>query len=133
MADIRQALADNISRNITSLTVYPSLRAAPALPCAQITRGPIEYQVAFNDGLHRPDFIVTVYVPLQNDVLAQQNLDAYMEVDGADSIKAAIESDCTLGGLVQDLDVVSATGEQPYTTAAGAQVLGTDWTVQVWL
>ena len=132
IADIREALADSL-RVIRGLQASPYLLANPTPPSAQVTRGPVVYDQAMQGGLHRPNFTVTCYVALMSDQGAQMLLDKYLAADGDFSIKQALEADRTLGGLVQDLHVTGASGEQPYAREQGGQVLGSDWTVEVWL
>jgi hypothetical protein len=51
---------------------------------------------------------VQVIVSKVSDRNAQSNLDGYCNPSGSSSVKAALESDKTLGGLVQDLRVTEA-------------------------
>ncbi len=132
LADIRAALARSL-RVIPGLQTSPYLLANPTPPCAQVTRGPVQYDQAMQGGVHRPNFTVTAYVALTSDQGAQALLDRYLAADGDLSIKQALESDTTLGGLVQALHVTGATGETPYARDQGGQVLGSDWTVEVWV
>jgi hypothetical protein len=53
-------------------------------------------------------FTVSVVVGRSAERTAQTLLDGYLSYAGATSIRAAIESDRTLGGVVQDLIVESA-------------------------
>ena len=132
ISDIREALA-------TALLVIPGMQisawqlANATPPCAQIARGPVEYDQAMQGGVHRPTFTVTAYVALVSDKGSQMLLDRFLSADGDRSVKQALEADRTLGGLVQDLHVTGATGEQPYARDQGGPVLGSDWTVEVWL
>lgn len=129
---IRRALADSLLV-IPGLQVSPVVLANPTPPCAQVTRGPLQYHQAMYDGVSRPNFTVTCYVALVSDIGAQQLLDRYLAPTGDLSVKQALEVDTTLGGLVQDLIVTGATGEQPYAREQGGPVLGSDWAVEVWL
>lgn len=130
--EIRQQLADSLTV-IPGLQASPFLLANPTLPSAQVTRGAVQYDQAMQGGVHRPNFTVTVYVALLSDIGSQQLLDRYLADAGTYSVKQALEADRTLGGLVQDLHVTGATGEQPYAREQGGPVLGSDWTVEVWL
>lgn len=132
LTDVRKALANSL-RVIPGLqtSAYQLANASP--PCAQVTRGAVEYDQAMQGGVHRPSFTVTAYVALVSDQGAQMLLDRYLAADGDLSIKQALESDRTLGGLVQDLHVTGASGEQPYARDQGGPVLGSDWSVEVWL
>ena len=50
---------------------------------------------------------------------------------GATSVKAAVESDRTLGGVVESLRVTQCSGYQTYTLPGDRQVLGAEWTVEI--
>ena len=132
ISDVRVALASAL-RVIPGMQVSAWQMANATPPCAQITRGPVEYDQAMHGGVHRPNFTVTAYVALVSDQGAQRLLDRYLAADGDLSVKQALEADTTLGGLVQDLHVTGATGEQPYARDQGGPVLGSDWSVEVWL
>ena len=47
-------------------------------------------------------------------------------------LEAARPGPVTLGGLVNDLAVVSCTGYRQYPRPDGSAYLGAEWTVQVW-
>ena len=57
------------------------------------------------------------------DIAASSKLDAFLAVDGLHSVKAAVEADPTLGGTVDDLRVVTATGYKVYGRSTGAELL----------
>jgi hypothetical protein len=59
-------------------------------------------------GLITHKFTVSVVVGRSAERTAQFLLDGYLSYKGATSIRQAIESDRTLGGVVQDLIVESA-------------------------
>ena len=132
IAAVRQAVAD-------ALAVIPGLNAtayqmsSPELPTAHVSRGPFTYDQALQGGVHNLTLTITAYVALLSAQGAQALLDRYLAADGTYSIKQAIEADTSLGGLVQDLHVTGATGETSYAREQGGPVLGSDWTVQVWL
>jgi hypothetical protein len=132
LADIRAAMADAL-KVIPGLNVTAYQQSTPELPTAHVKRGPFEYDQAFQGGVHMLSFTVTAYVALLSAQGAQMNLDRYLAPTGTYSIKEALEADTTLGGLVQTLHVTGANGEQPYAREQGGPVLGSDWSVQVWL
>ena len=102
-------------------------------PSADVRRGPLEYDQAMDGGLHRPTMLVRVYVSNVTDQGSHAKLDSYLDPDGVNSVKAAIESDRTLGGVVDDLHVTSATGAQTYGLEGQPTMLGSEWTVEIWL
>ena len=66
------------------------------------------HQTGMSTGGVVMDFTITVVVTRQSERTAQEKLDAYSSWDGAQSVRAAIEADRTLGGVCDDLIVVSA-------------------------
>jgi hypothetical protein len=129
---VRDAMAEALMV-LPGTQVSARLLSNPTPPCAQVTRGPVQFDQAMGGGVHRPTFTITVYVGLVSDIGAQLLLDRYLAPDGDLSVKQALEADTTLGGLVQALHVTGASGEQPYNRDQGGPVLGTDFTVEVWL
>jgi hypothetical protein len=77
-------------------------------PVAVIEPNSVEYHRAFANGLTQMTFTVTVIVSRVTDRLALANLDPYIATDGASSIRAAIETDQTLGGVVQAVKMTTA-------------------------
>jgi hypothetical protein len=65
-------------------------------------------------GLDKWTFTVQAFVALASDIGAQVKLDAFLAPSGSQSVKAAIEADGTLGGIVADTSVVSCTGYRVY-------------------
>jgi hypothetical protein len=132
IGDIRVALADALKPAFDGQAFAYQL-ANPTPPCAQVTRGPIVYDLAMHSGVNQPTFTVVAYVALLTDQGAQMLLDEYLAPTGSKSLKQALEVDTTLGGLVQALHVTEATGEQAYPRENGGPVLGSQWTVEVWI
>jgi len=66
------------------------------------------HQTGMGSGGVVMDFTVTLVVQRTSERVAQDSLDQYMAWTGAKSLRAAIESDRTLGGVCDDLIVVSA-------------------------
>ena len=132
VADIRAAIATAL-RAIPGLQATPYVLANPTPPSAHVARGEVTYDQAMQGGVHTWVYRVQAFVALTSDIGAAALLDTYLSPDGAYSIKAAIETDTSLGGVVADLHVTSATGEQVFVRDQGGSVLGSEWTVQVWL
>jgi len=109
MADlsaIRQALADKMG-NVYGLRSSATMPDAPRPPQAVILPDRIEYDLDMSRGADTFFFLVTVIVGRADDRAAQNNLDRF--VSGTDSIKAAIEADMTLGGVVNFARVTEMT------------------------
>ena len=62
---------------------------------------------------------------------AEASVDGYTAYDGTTSVRAAIEADRTLGGVVDDLIVESATGIQS-VSANDTEYLSVDFVVRVY-
>lgn len=110
MADIsaiRQGLATNIG-TVPGLRVTTETTDNPTPPVAVITLDNIDYHNAMKNGLTTYNFLVTVVVGRAAEREMQRKLDAYCQPTGAQSVKAAIESNRSLSGVIHDLIVVSA-------------------------
>lgn len=98
----------------TNLGTIPGLRASaelidnPTPPIAVINLDSIDYHGAMQNGLTTYNFVVTVIVGRAAEREMQRKLDAYCQPTGAQSVKAAIESNRSLSGVVFDLIVVSS-------------------------
>ncbi len=110
MADItaiRQGLATNLG-TIPGLRASAELIDNPTPPIAVINLDSIDYHGAMQNGLTTYNFVVTVIVGRAAEREMQRKLDAYCQPTGAQSVKAAIESNRSLSGEVFDLIVVSS-------------------------
>lgn len=132
LRDIREAMA-------AALSLIPGCQASayplsnPTPPHLCVMRGDLDYDQAFGDGLHYSQLNVRVYVADVNDQGASMLLDEFIDPDGDRSVKSFLESDTTLGGLVQDLNVVRSTGEQVYVRDSGGPLLGSEFQITVFL
>ena len=78
-------------------------------PFAWPTLDEIRYhQTGFQSGGVVMDFTITIVLQRASERTAQDKLDQYVAWDGAQSVRAAIEADKTLGGVCDDLIVNSA-------------------------
>jgi hypothetical protein len=102
---IRQGLANNIG-TIPGLRTAAEMPDLPNPPIAVVSLSSVEYDGAFNKGLTRYNFNVTVIVGRAAEREAQRRLDAYIST-GASSVKSAVESDKTLGGNAYDCRVAT--------------------------
>lgn len=103
----------------------------PVPPAIQVL-GPDE--IVYDRAMQRghDDWTITIQalVGLASDRGAQELLDRMLESSGSASVKARIEADRTLGGVVSDCRVARASGYRQYATGAG-DVLGCEWFVAV--
>jgi hypothetical protein len=130
ITQIREGLAANLSTiNGFQVSAYPL--ANPTPPAIQILRGEIEYDLAAARGLDLVTMQVQAIVALTADIGSQMRLDPLIDPTGSGSVKAAIESDRTLGGTVAGLRVTGAAGDQ-IAQGANGPVLVCQWTIDVY-
>lgn len=134
--EIRTALAALLEAGLGSeLTVTAYMTANPVPPCADLFPTPVEYDAAFGRGSDDWTFTVRVFVDAADDVSSQETLDEFLAPAGPKSVKAALEADPTLGGLLPDgsdsIRVVRAEGYRTYETAQHVLLLGCSWIVEL--
>ena len=127
---MRQGLADNLA-TISGLRVSYFIPDNPNPPQAIVAPPTIRYDQSFGRGLDEYSFQVIVFATRADERTGQDLIDSYCAPIGAGSVKAAIESDRTLGGLVADLRVTDMTGVSPTTFADGQVYLTATWSVTV--
>ena len=130
LSDIRAAMG-------TALSAVPNLRVReliPALvtpPMAVVSPSSIEYDLNAQNGVNRYLFTVTVFVVKADDRAAQLRVDPFVAPTGTGSVKAALEADRTLGGVVNTLRVTDVNN---YSSADANDVLylAVDFQVEVY-
>ena len=130
LEDIREGLAANLA-GIPGLQQSGYLLSNPTPPFAEIYPDWIAYDLAMGRGLDRWNLVVRVGVSLVTDVGAQKRLDKFIASAGATSIKAAIESDKTLDGLVDNVRVTRCDAYRVFERQGSSAVLGAEWQVEV--
>jgi len=94
--------------------------------------GPVSYDQAMHRGMDTWEFTLRVMIGNVGDIGPQNLLDELLEPTGTTSMKAAVEQDNTLAGLVYDLSVTDCTGYRQYVPTPGsAPVMGADWTLRI--
>lgn len=106
--------------------------ADPTPPSVHVFPSEGQFHRAMQDGLEFLQFTVRALVSLDSDIGGQQNLLAIMGTNSG-GVKAALEADKTLGGVCDRLQVAGWGNYQPYVKADGTQLIGADWTVDVYL
>jgi hypothetical protein len=102
---IRQGLAKNLG-TVPGLRTAAEMPDLPNPPIAVVSLSSVEFDGAFDRGLTRYNFTVTVIVGRVAEREAQRRLDSYIST-GSSSVKYAVESDKTLGGNAYDCRVVT--------------------------
>ena len=134
MADV-SALRTGIA---TNLATVPGLRTAATVPdqinppIAVVMPTSITYDTAFaRSGGDEYEFSVMVIVGRVDERMAQNKLDAYCLGTGVQSIKAAIESNKTLGNEAFDCRVTSLRNYNQ-VSVADVTYLAAEFVVQVY-
>lgn len=106
-SQIREGLKNNLS-DIDNLRCYDLVPDVLVPPCAVI--GQLDFTFDLNNarGLDQANLDVFVIVQRFSERTGQDKLDKFLSGSGDFSIKAAIESDKTLGGACNTLRVTSA-------------------------
>ena len=107
VSQIKTGLAANLA-TVSGLRAYAYQPDNVNTPFAWPLLDSIQYNGAMGGGLITHKFTISVVVGRSAERTAQTLLDGYLSYAGAISIRQAIESDRTLGGVVQDLIVESA-------------------------
>jgi hypothetical protein len=129
---IREALAAALNAGLgEGYQVNAYILANPTPPSLSVFPSEVLYHHTFGATNSAYTFTVRALVALSSDIGAQQNLDALMGNNGG-GVKASLEADVTLGGVCSSVKVESAGNYQPYVTDGGSQVVGVDWTVEVY-
>jgi hypothetical protein len=133
MADvtaIREALAAALAV-IPDVQVNAYALSSATPPCIEVEPGSTTYDIAMGRGADRLKFTVRAFVALNLDIGAQMRLDLMLAGSGANSVKAAVETDRTLGGLVDSLRVTENMGYRRFVKEQAHVLLGSEWTVEV--
>lgn len=106
-SQVREGLKTNLEA-IKGMRVYDLIPSVPVAPAAVV--GQLDFTFDLNNarGLDQANLDVVVLVQRFTERTGQNDLDKYLAGSGDYSIKAAIESDRTLGGACDTLRVTSA-------------------------
>jgi hypothetical protein len=127
VSGIRQGIADNLA-SISGLRVSATMVDAPRPPIAMVYPDTIDFDLNAVRGADTFTFIVFVLVGRADDRTAQNRLDGF--VAGPNSVKAAIESDRSLGGAADTCRVTSMRNYQQVTVGETVY-LGVEFEVEV--
>lgn len=130
VTQVCEGLATNLS-TIDGVQVSAWMLSSPTPPAIHVIPPAIEYHQAMQDGFNELTFTVQAFVALGTDIGTQKRLAQLRAPTGSSSIKAAIEADRTLGGVVKDL-IVRSSSEPEVFVQAERQMLVSDFTVTVY-
>lgn len=127
LADIRDGLADAMG-TISGLRTSATVPDYPRPPIAIVMPDRIVYDLNANRGADTYFFTIMLLVGRADDRAAQNNLDGY--IVGTGSIKAAVESDRTLGGVANTCRVTEM-GNYSSMSVGDTLYLAASFTVEV--
>lgn len=135
LADIRVGLAANLAaiQAAEDCTVSAYMLDNPSPPVLMVV-GPdtIEYDLALHRGLDHWTIVIQGFTGIPSDQGRQERLDRWLAPFGATSVKAAVESDTTLGGIVAGVRVTDVEAYRDYAFQNGTRILfGATWHVDV--
>ena len=104
---VRDALKVNL-QTISRLRIYENIPDVIVPPCAVVGQLDFTFDIDNARGLDQASVDVFVIVQRISERTGQDKLDNFLAGSGNGSIKTAIESDRSLGGLVDTLRVISA-------------------------
>ena len=126
---VREALKTNL-QNINNLRIYDTIPDIVTPPCAVVGQLDFTFDIDNMRGLDQASVDVYVIVQRISERTGQDKLDNFLAGSGNGSIKTAIESDRSLGGLVDTLRVISA--ESGTYTSGDQSFLSYRYNVTIW-
>jgi len=125
LKDLRSGLQVRL-QTISGLRCYDVLPDQIELPAATVLLKPPVIYDASMGGTAIWLFHLTVLVSRWDATRAQHQIDPYIDTAGAQSVKAAVEGDRTLGGACDDVRVTRVTNYGP-ATWGGVQYLSVEF------
>lgn len=129
VTEMRDGIAANLG-TISGLRTAAEVPDNPSPPIAVVSLQSIDYDQAFQGGMTRYVFIVTVIVGRVAERTTQRALNDYAST-GARSIKKAVESDRTLDGAAYDAVVTAMTNIGAVSLQGDVTYLAADFQVTV--
>lgn len=129
ISGVRDALGKNL-QTINGLRVYDTIPDIVTPPCAVVGQLDFTFDVNNMRGLDQASVDVFVIVQRISERAGQDKLDNLLAGTGNGSIKTALESDRTLGGLVDTLRVISA--ESGTYTSGDQSFLSYRYNLTIW-
>lgn len=135
LADIRAGIAANIKARFSDAQCTGYLLENPFPPGfeVEIGTGGIVYDGAMSRGHDEWFFTIRGFAASGTDVAAQMRLDPWLSSTGAESVKAALEADRTLGGTVSDSHVTRVSQVRAFSPISNPNTtfFGAEWTLRV--
>lgn len=109
LAGIRAGLTTNITAVVTDAEMDGYLLTPVRAPGFEVDTVSVTYDTSYGRGTDELDVVVRGYLPLNEYSESEKRRDNWIDGTAGESIKAAIESDKTLGGACDSLRVTGAT------------------------
>ena len=129
ISGVRDALGKNLE-TINGLRVYDTIPDVVVPPCAVVGQLDFTFDVNNMRGLDQASVDIFVIVQRFSERAGQDKLDNLLAGTGNGSIKTALESDRSLGGLVDTLRVISA--ESGTYTSGDQSFLSYRYNLTIW-
>lgn len=135
LTEIREGLAANLEA-IGGCQVSAYMAEAPLTPGLYVI-GPdaIDYDLAMHRGLDHWTIVIQGFTGPSSDRGKQMILDEWLAPSGSSSVKAAVESDQTLGGaltgVIGGVRVARVEAYRDYQLTNGTVLFGAAWFVDV--
>ena len=126
---VRDALKVNL-QTISRLRIYDTIPDIVTPPCTVVGQLDFTFDIDNARGLDQASVDVYVIVQRLSERTGQDKLDNFLAGSGNKSIKTAIESDRTLGGLVDTLRVITA--ESGTYTSGDQSFLSYRYNLTIW-
>jgi hypothetical protein len=130
VAQLRAGIAANLA-TITDVQVLAYPLSNPTPPAFLVYPSGTEYNASMARGLDVWTFTVEAIVNTGSDQDAEKLLDLYVAPTGATSVRAAIESDKTLGGVASAATVTRCSGIRLEGDERGVYLVAR-WTVEIY-
>ena len=126
---VRDALKTNL-HTISRLRIYDTIPDIVTPPCAVVGQLDFTFDIDNARGLDQASVDVYVIVQRLSERTGQNTLDDFLAGSGKGSIKTALESDRSLGGLVDTLRVITA--ESGTYTSGDQSFLSYRYNLTIW-
>lgn len=132
---IRAGIATNLRTlpGVSSEQVSAYRLENPTPPTLQVLGIDSMTPTAFGRGGFTSTWIVQGFVAKTLSRAAQERLDKWLHPDGTESVWAALETDDTLGGVIEQLTVISNDGLTEFQLPNGVELFGSTWTLEILL
>ena len=130
LADIRAGIAANLKAAFPDSNITGYNMANALTPAFEVELDRIAYDSAMQRGLDEWFFTVRGFAAAGTDKASQMKLDPWLSSTGAQSVKAALEADRTLGGSVNDSRVTGVAKMAVFSpVGSDSSLFGAEWTL----